>query len=545
MRHRSGASLPRPFPVRVPLFSALALFALLAPFAAPAQVVRERVAVEAVTVTVTARDSAGRPVRDLRATDLALSVDRKPVAIDTFLAEPWAAAASDVAAPPAPVGSLATATPPSRPLEIVILVDEGSAYPFDRRDVYDQLSSFLSVPAREARLFLVARLTVSDLIIECPWTADAEAARTAISRLRAHPSLLAHPTGSFEIEISRRRFCAAILELFAAFSGTSARRELFLVSDGLLLARPEDLNGDRSNSLRSSYDLSRQAREPFGSPAAERDRQAFELWSRAVSSRLSDTLTATDLIAKALEGDIVLIPIAAVAIDRAGDPGADTKSSRPSTPDSGVLSNRIGMVQAMMRVAEDTGGEPILLPKKTSARLTEIEGRESYALTFLDPAAGDHRSHTIEIACRRSSVRLEYRHGYRIATEEDRTLDRVVAKFRQPRREENPLSVTASLSPAHSKNGHNVTRVSLRYSPPRESAQTADRAVELLAVGEDAQGNRTEPIRWAGKASRLDAAGTFEAMLDLGVSAGSFTWSLGVRDQPTGLVSFVLTPSPR
>jgi hypothetical protein len=131
------------------------------------------------------------------------------------------------------------------------------------------------------------------------------------------------------------------------------------------------------------------------------------------------------------------------------------------------------MVQAMMRVAEDTGGEPILLPKKTAVRLAEIEDRESYALTFLDPSAGDHKSHTIEIACRRPSVRLEYRRGYRIATEEDRTLDRVVARFRQPPREENPLGVTASLSPALSNDGRNITRVFLRYSPPRESARHA------------------------------------------------------------------------
>jgi len=68
------------------------------------------------------------------------------------------------------------------------------------------------------------------------------------------------------------------------------------------------------------------------------------------------------------------------------------------------------------------------------------------------------------------------------------------------------------------------------------------RRQELLAVGEDTRGNRTEPIRWSGKASRLDSS-TFEAMLDLGVPPGSFTWSLGVRDQPTGLVSYLLTPS--
>ncbi len=62
MRHRLGASLRRTLTVRVPPLGALALVALLAPFPAPAQTVRERVSVEAVTVTATARDGAGRPV---------------------------------------------------------------------------------------------------------------------------------------------------------------------------------------------------------------------------------------------------------------------------------------------------------------------------------------------------------------------------------------------------------------------------------------------------------------------------------------------------
>ncbi len=501
MRQRPEAAIRPLLLVRVLRPAAFAVVALLAPFVTLAQVVRERVAVEAITVTVTARNGAGRPVRDLSAADRT--------------AAPGAAGSATLLAAVVS-GAPASAPQPPRPVEIAIIVDEGSAYHFDRRDVYDELTKFLSTPSRGARLFLVARYTLGGLVLECPWTPDAQAARTAVSRLRANPSLLVHPAANpLEIEMSRGRFLAAVLEMFTAFSDTSARREFLLVSDGLLLARPEDLNGNLSGIQRSSRDSSRLAREPFGSPAAEQERQTFELWSRAVSSRLSDSLTTNDVIAKALERDIVFIPIAAVAIDRGINPGADTKSLGRSDPAGGVLSAQIGPAQGMM----------------------------SYALTFQNPAAGNHNSHTIELACRRPGVRLEYRRGYRIATDEDRTLDRVVAAFRQPAREENPLGVTASLSPALLKSGRNVTRVLLRYSPPRESAPTVDRNVELLAVGEDAQGNRTEPIRWAGQASRLDAAGTFEAALDLGVPAGSFRWSLGVRDQPTGLVSYLLTLS--
>jgi VWFA-related protein len=566
MRHRPGASFPGPLPIR---FAALALVALLGPFPAPAQTVRERVSVEVITLTIAARDAGSRPVPDLRAADLALTVDGKPVAIDTFLAESRAGgAAPDAAAPdkptaPAEAPAPATASPPLRPLEIAIIADESSTKSFDRRDVYDELSKFLSAPIPGSRRILVARFTVNGLVIECPWTSDTSEARAAIARLRSRPATERIPTAAelgagdgpptypLEVEYTRKRFFAAILQAFAAFPETSARKELILVSGGTLLARPEDLAGPLLASQQPADRPGRsspRSREFFKSQQAERDRGTFQLWSRAVSSVPSDALNSSDLVAKSLERDIVLVPIAAEAFDRGTNPGVDKKSPTRSTPGDGIgpsdgsLSLHLAVAQAMMGIAEDTGGEPILVPRKTAARLVEIENRSSFALTFLDPTSGDHKYHRIEITCRRPGVHIDYRRGYRIATEEERTLDRVVARFLQPQRDDNPLAVAASLSPAVSKNGRNLTRVSLRYSPPRESALTDDRGVELVAVGEDRQGNRTEPIRWAGKSSRLDAA-TFEATLDLGVPAGSFTWSLGVRDQPTGLVSYLLTPS--
>jgi hypothetical protein len=245
-----------------------------------------------------------------------------------------------------------------------------------------------------------------------------------------------------------------------------------------------------------------------------------------------------DVVAKAVERDIVLIPIAAEAFGRGINPGVDEKN--PQRLEG--LSPQLGVAQAMMGIAEDTGGEPVLLPRKTAARLGEIEERASYSATFRDPGAGDHRSHRIELASSRPGIHLEYRRGYRISTPEERMLDQVVARFLQPRREGDPLNLSTSLSPAVSKQGRNVTRLSIRYSPPIATGETGDRDVTLLAVGEDAQGARTEPIRWSGTARRPDG-GDFEATLDLGVPPGSFTWSVGVRDEPTGLVSYVLSPA--
>lgn len=63
MHHRPEASILPSRLVRVPPFGAFARVVLLAPFAAPAQFVRERASVEAATETVAARNTAGRPVR--------------------------------------------------------------------------------------------------------------------------------------------------------------------------------------------------------------------------------------------------------------------------------------------------------------------------------------------------------------------------------------------------------------------------------------------------------------------------------------------------
>jgi VWFA-related protein len=244
------ARVSRPFKLWHPVpVLALPLAAFLAPPGASAQIVREHVSVEVVTLTVTARDSAGRPIRDLRTGDLKLRVDGKPVAIDTLALEAGrpAAAAAATGAPaltPAPGETLSPAPAPSssplRPLEVAIIADEIDTKTTDRRDVYDELLRYLESPANETRRFFVGRFSVGHLQTECPWTTDAEAARAAIRRLRDHPNIERIPTisepdskfpvSSLEFEMHRVRLLTAVLEALAAFSDSSGRRELILVS---------------------------------------------------------------------------------------------------------------------------------------------------------------------------------------------------------------------------------------------------------------------------------------------------------------------------
>lgn len=562
MRHRPETSViaraSRTFKLWHPVpVLALPLAALLAPPAATGQIVREHVSVDVVTLTVTARDGAGRSIRDLRASDLRLSVDGKLVAIDTLALEmgPPAGAASATRVPaltpapgevPSPV--LAPTSSPLRPLEVAIIADESDTKSIDRRDVYDELLRYLESPARNDRRFFVGRFSGGHLHTECPWTSDAGAARAAIQRLRDHPNIEriptiselseSPPTSALEFEAHRARLLTAVLEALAAFSDSSGRRELILVS-GTLLARSADV-APLLSSGKSERGARRPARESVDTARdLDRQRETFQLWSRTVNPG-RDRLGVADLVAKAVERDVVLIPVAAEAFGRGINPSVDQKSPPPQRPLEGFLSPQLGVAQAMMEMAEDTGGEPVLLPRKTAARLAEIEERASYSVTFRDPGNGDHRSHHIELACHRPGVHVEYRRGYRISTSEERMLDQVFARFLQQRRESDPLSLSTSLSPALSKQGRSVTRLSVRYSPPIAKGETGDREVTLLAVGEDVKGTRTEPIRWSGMARRLDD-GDFEVTLDLGAPPGSFTWSIALRDEPTRLVSFVLT----
>lgn len=71
-----------------------------------------------------------------------------------------------------------------------------------------------------------------------------------------------------------------------------------------------------------------------------------------------------------------------------------------------------------------------------------------------------------------------------------------------------------------------------------------ERPIEVIAVGENRNGDRTVPIEWSGTAQRGEG-GAFQADLLLKV-APTYSWSVAVRDPPTGLTSYVFVPpSPK
>jgi hypothetical protein len=125
-----------------------------------AQGFRERVDVQLVRIELLASDSSGRSVENLRVADVRVSVDGRPVALESF--EPPAPSLPDLPrpmpdlpqgkkqlpVPQTPVDAAAsTAEAPSQaPYYMAILSDETSSEQSNRRAAYSQVFAFLEEP---------------------------------------------------------------------------------------------------------------------------------------------------------------------------------------------------------------------------------------------------------------------------------------------------------------------------------------------------------------------------------------------------------------
>ncbi len=143
----------------------------------------------------------------------------------------------------------------------------------------------------------------------------------------------------------------------------------------------------------------------------------------------------------------------------------------------------------------------------------------------------------------RRGVTIEYRRGYSIPQEDERTLDTVVAGFLEPDRGANPMSASIVQTAATDSKQRPATKLALIYAPPLETGAPDERPISMVAVGQDRNGNHTEAVEWSGTARRAEGE-TFQATILLTVAPG-YDWSVAVQDQPTGLTSYVLVPPPR
>lgn len=538
------------------------------------QPVRERVRVGAIRISVTAQTSAGKAIRGLTAADLALKVDGQPVPIDSL-----SSAATEAASPaPSPADAPVVGQPPAQPApaparptyepsQLAVLIDEDGTSTFDRRDVYRELEKYLGDGASADRSVMIARFNGPKVEVLSAWTADVQSSRGALKVLASKPRVqkIASPyePAAFgrgaesnsiqkEVLVARDQLFGAILIMLAAFPSAPARRTLLLVSGGTALLSPEDFAASLGSANFAGAEPQR-GRPQFPDLMREIElaRTGFEVWTNTQRRDWHSQLA--DVMAKAQENNVALTSVAAEAFDRGTNPtsatntapGASPKwAARPmpgvGIPGSSGLSPRLAVGQTMTTMAIQTGGEAILQPGQTAQRLSGQQAAEPYVLTFRDPYADDHKHHRIEILAIRPEVILRYRRGYRTPTDEEETLDAVMARLVGPRPQSNPLSVTARITRSDSSTA--PLRLHLEFEPPQERGIEADetRPISLLFANVDDAGGRSEPAKWDGDARRVGTGKTFAADVDLKTPIRTYRWSIALRDVPTGLVSYVV-----
>lgn len=524
--------------------------------------VREKVRVDVVRVPLWARDRTGLPVTDLTRSELQLTVDGRPVEIETIESEGQAGSVPPLPPNPSDATGTSVAPPggthdrreppnPVLPFDTFILIDESTAGMRERRDSFDELDRFVAASTAPRRV-LVATFRRGRIQVQCPWTEDRQAIRRVLAGMRRHPYveqdrrfLVTNRPELSEFVLVRNRLLAALLEALADFPDRPARRQLVFVTGGRTFASPiatanlADGGATRSGNVGDSeYSYETPRREPL-SPAEE-SRDGFQLWARAVGAA-EGGLSDRDVVAKAIERNVVLIPIDAVQGETLADIG---KKSLSASPKRSVIGSQLEAARALKSIGMDTGGDLIPRPSAAARDLGSFDRRVEIAITFHDPFEGDRRFHRVDLKCDRPGVALSFRSGYRIPGDDERILDGVLSGFQAPPATVGTMRLEGSISSSEPSEGRPITRLRLRLSPPRGASDTADRAIDVIAVGRSTDGGSTAPVRWSGKVG-ISADGGFEAVVLLKIPPAGFTWSVAVRDAATGLVDYAIVDPPK
>jgi VWFA-related protein len=567
--------------------AALAWLVLGVAALASGQGFRESIRIGLVTVRLDVRGRDGRPLQDLKTSEVKLRVDGKEVAIEGLdrigAAASPAGPAPQAAPSPAPpeTGGASTSATSDADLYLAILVDETASNSFDRRDVYRQIESFLTGRTGPGVHVMLERFD-GRLQTECGWTTDVSRLLAAAKKMskRTFDSRMPSPAAladeirngrkarDIELEVDQhaRRSFEGILQALIQFpSEVPGRKGLVLVTDGTPLMTPFDISLMLSGQNASSRDtLSMRADylRNHGDPAAAKqldsmlqDEALSTLAAFGVASDATWVRRMAQVVNKALELDIAFYPVDSEAIERGTNPGVFSKWQGRSMPgvqggaalpySGSGMTARISVAQSMETLAQKSGGQAILAPLLFSDRLGGIaaERTAGYLLTFRDPTPGDFRFHSIEIAVERPDVKVSYRRGYRIRSDDERTLDAIFANLNEPSAE-NPLRAKVSFEQLRKESVRNIVAMRLEYPRPPEApgSDTSERDIQVWAVCSDDDGNRAKPINRKAKARSIsgDSSGPFTDAIQLGLPPGPYTWSIAVKDVASGLTSYLV-----
>lgn len=555
-----------------------------------AQGVRENVQVGLVSIRVDVRDKDGKAIPDVAASELKLQVDGKDVPIeglDRIGSSSGAAGAASVPPPSVPPPAAAAPTAPSSvaavsDLYMAILVDETASNSYDRRELYRQIESFLG--GKRPGTHVMLQRFDGRLVTECPWTTDLDQALAAAKKMgkRMQDSRMPSPSQlreeirqgrkakdiQMQIDLYARRSFDAVLQALVRFPEVPGRRGLVYVTDGTPLISPFDLtmmfsdtNANSRDDRQMRADMLRARGETGAANALERSLQQESLAAFSDAGAGQNTTwpkLMAQIASKALELDIAFYPVDSEDPARGTNPDASQKyPGRPmpgvvagssSVPVAGTgMTARVAVVETMTGLADITGGQAILVPRKAADGLSDVASRppSEYMLSFKDPFPADSKYHKVEITLARAGARLSYRKGYRVRSEEERILDSVVAHLAEPPAGGNPLSARAEMNVVREDGGRRIVEMKLEYTPVEAGTpgeKPAERDLDVWAVCSDGEGNRAKPIHRQVRATRTapGSGAAYKDSFQLGLPPGPYIWSLALKDRPTGAVSYVV-----
>src|SRR5262249_29883965 len=145
-------------------------------------------------------------------------------------------------------------------------------------------------------------------------------------RLPSASDLAGSGTPAIWLEGYSERLHKALLQALAAFPNDPADRQLLLVSGGTTLLRPKDLEACLRCEMTSAERARLQTLNSAVSRAHAREIEGatFALWSRAANPR-GNVLTMSDVVAKAIERDVAMIPVSAEGTHRGNGLGLDQR----------------------------------------------------------------------------------------------------------------------------------------------------------------------------------------------------------------------------
>jgi hypothetical protein len=198
----------------------------------------------------------------------------------------------------------------------------------------------------------------------------------------------------------------------------------------------------------------------------------------------------------------------------------------------------------MEATAQTTGGDAILSRRMFQDGLArEVSSRDAaYALTFRDPFPGDHRFHAIAIALERKGADLRYRRGYRILDGREFLIESAANRLHVPA-DRNPLGVRLQLDSLGEEKGLAVAQITVAYPAPPEAGGSVTGAGNVSVIGLCAvrDGALSQPIDLSGKAERTSLADSTWLIRSgqVRVKRGAYRWSFAIRDEQTGITSYL------